>query len=209
MARSHRNRQPLVILIGTAIILTQETRCIIPNHPICHVQLVKTAIWPRYFSVNALRGGGLPSDDPSKKEGLSDAQKRIIDIETEMARTQKNKATMGHLCALKARLAALKRLVTEQSTSKSGGPGDGFEVRATGDARVGFIGFPSVGKSTLLTKLTGYSSPAKRMLTQNSAPAHVHPRWSIAGCFQRRRTTSSQPSRAYLGLCTTPAQRSR
>jgi len=67
---------------------------------------------------------------------------------------------MGHLCALKARLAALKRLVTEQSTSKSGGPGDGFEVRATGDARVGFIGFPSVGKSTLLTKLTGVFSEA-------------------------------------------------
>ena len=104
-----------------------------------------------------LRGGGLPSEDTNKKEGMSDAQKRIIDIETEMARTQKNKATMGHLCALKARLAALKRLVTEQSASKSGGPGEGFEVRATGDARVGFIGFPSVGKSTLLTKLTGYT----------------------------------------------------
>ena len=29
------------------------------------------------------------------------------------------------------------------------------DVRATGDARVGFIGFPSVGKSTLLTQLTG------------------------------------------------------
>jgi hypothetical protein len=29
------------------------------------------------------------------------------------------------------------------------------DVHATGDARVGFIGFPSVGKSTLLTQLTG------------------------------------------------------
>ncbi len=154
MPRSRQNRS-LLILISTAIVLTQETRCIFQNPPICHVQQISTAISERYFPLNALRGGGLPSDDPSKKEGLSDAQKRIIDIETEMARTQKNKATMGHLCALKARLAALKRLVTEQSTSKSGGPGDGFEVRATGDARVGFIGFPSVGKSTLLTKLTG------------------------------------------------------
>ncbi|EKX54676.1 hypothetical protein GUITHDRAFT_156794 [Guillardia theta CCMP2712] len=91
---------------------------------------------------------------------MSDAQRRIMDIEVEMARTQKNKATMSHLCALKARLAALKRQVIEQQNKKSGGPGEGFEVRATGDARVGFIGFPSVGKSTLLTALTGVYSEA-------------------------------------------------
>lgn len=28
-------------------------------------------------------------------------------------------------------------------------------MNKVGDARVGFVGFPSVGKSTLLTKLTG------------------------------------------------------
>ena len=35
-----------------------------------------------------------------------------------------------------------------------------MEFSATGDARVGFIGFPSVGKSTLLTQLTGVESEA-------------------------------------------------
>jgi ribosome-interacting GTPase 1 len=33
---------------------------------------------------------------------------------------------------VQARLAALKRVVTEQQTKKSSGPGDGFDVRATG-----------------------------------------------------------------------------
>jgi len=107
---------------------------------------------------------------------MSDAQRRIAEIEAEMARTQKNKATMGHLCALKARLASLKRLDLEQSTKKSGGPGEGFEVRATGDARVGFIGFPSVGKSTLLTQLTGVYSEAAdyEFTTLTCVPGVMH-----------------------------------
>ena len=72
-----------------------------------------------------------------------------------MARTQKNKATEGHLALLKTKLAKLKRELIEPSGGKGGGAGEGFDVKATGDARVGLIGFPSVGKSTLLTKLTG------------------------------------------------------
>ena len=74
-----------------------------------------------------------------------------------MARTQKNKATAGHLGLLKARLAKLRReLITPKGGS--GGPGEGFDVAKTGDARVGFVGFPSVGKSTLLTTLAGVYS---------------------------------------------------
>lgn len=38
---------------------------------------------------------------------------RIAEIEAEMARTQKNKATMGHLGLLKARLAKLRRELIE------------------------------------------------------------------------------------------------
>lgn len=40
-----------------------------------------------------------------------------------------------------------------------GGPRtDGFEVGRYGDARVALMGFPSVGKSSLLQKLTGVAS---------------------------------------------------
>lgn len=80
---------------------------------------------------------------------------KIAEIEAEMARTQKNKATEGHLAVCKTRLAKLKRELIEPAKGGGGGAGEGFDVKSSGDARVGLIGFPSVGKSTLLTKLTG------------------------------------------------------
>lgn len=61
---------------------------------------------------------------------------------------------------LKSKLAKLKRELIEPSRGSGGGAGEGFDVKASGDARVGLIGFPSVGKSTLLTKLTGQFSEA-------------------------------------------------
>jgi len=88
---------------------------------------------------------------------MSTILEKIADIEQEMAKTQKNKATSGHLGMLKAKLAKLRReLITPKS---SGGGGEaGFEVAKTGDARIGFVGFPSVGKSTLLSNLAGVYS---------------------------------------------------
>ena len=76
-----------------------------------------------------------------------------------MARTQRNKATEFHLGQLKAKLAKLKRELIAPSSSGGGG-GQGFEVAKTGQATVGFVGFPSVGKSTLLSKVTGTHSEA-------------------------------------------------
>mmetsp|Transcript_22302 Transcript_22302/g.21516 ORF Transcript_22302/g.21516 Transcript_22302/m.21516 type:complete len:100 (-) Transcript_22302:749-1048(-) len=52
-------------------------------------------------------------------------------------------------------MAKLKRELIDGSGTKGGGGGEGFDVSKSGDARVGLIGFPSVGKSTLLCKLTG------------------------------------------------------
>ncbi|KAJ7225928.1 P-loop containing nucleoside triphosphate hydrolase protein [Mycena pura] len=78
---------------------------------------------------------------------------KIKEIEEEMARTQKNKATEYHLGLLKAKLARYRAQLLEP-TSKSGPAGVGFDVQKAGDARVALIGFPSVGKSTLLSKMT-------------------------------------------------------
>uniref|UniRef100_A0A668TX32 Developmentally regulated GTP binding protein 1 n=1 Tax=Oreochromis aureus TaxID=47969 RepID=A0A668TX32_OREAU len=75
-----------------------------------------------------------------------------------MARTQKNKATAHHLGLLKARLAKLRRELITPKGGSGGGTGEGFDVAKTGDARVGFVGFPSVGKSTLLSNLAGVYS---------------------------------------------------
>ncbi|CAL8102660.1 unnamed protein product [Orchesella dallaii] len=75
-----------------------------------------------------------------------------------MARTQKNKATAGHIGLLKARLAKLRRELITPKGGGGGAAGDGFDVAKTGDARIGFVGFPSVGKSTLLTTLAGVYS---------------------------------------------------
>lgn len=84
---------------------------------------------------------------------------KIAAIELEMGRTQKNKATTTHLGYLKAKLCALRRELLEPSKA-GGGKQPGFEVQRYGDSRVALIGFPSVGKSSLLTALTGVESEA-------------------------------------------------
>lgn len=83
---------------------------------------------------------------------------KIAEIENEMNRTQKNKATAHHLGLLKARLAKLRRELITPKGGSGGGTGEGFDVAKTGDARIGFVGFPSVGKSTLLSNLAGVYS---------------------------------------------------
>jgi len=79
---------------------------------------------------------------------------KIKAIQDEMAKTQINKATEHHIGLLKAKIAKLKREQEEIIIKKSGMKSDGFDVRRTGDATVVFIGLPSVGKSTLLNKMT-------------------------------------------------------
>lgn len=83
---------------------------------------------------------------------------KIKEIEAEMGRTQKNKATEGHLGLLKAKLAKLRRELIEGPKSGGNSAGKEFEVVKYGDARVALIAFPSVGKSTLLSTITNTQS---------------------------------------------------
>ncbi|GAB7345048.1 hypothetical protein MBLNU457_3462t1 [Dothideomycetes sp. NU457] len=99
---------------------------------------------------------------------------KIKAIEDEMSKTQKNKATSFHLGQLKAKLAKLKRELLTPSSSGGGG-GVGFDVARTGVASIGFIGFPSVGKSTLMSRLTGQHSEAAayEFTTLTTVPGQV------------------------------------
>ncbi len=84
---------------------------------------------------------------------------KIKELENEYARTQKNKATEGHLGIIKAKLSKLRGELL-QDQAGSGGGGEGFAVPRSGDGRVALIGFPSVGKSSLLSTLTTTQSEA-------------------------------------------------
>jgi len=74
-------------------------------------------------------------------------------------------------------LAKLRRELISPSTKSGGGcGGEGFDVAKCGDSRVGLIGFPSVGKSTLLTKLTDTFSEvaAYEFTTLTAVPGIIH-----------------------------------
>jgi len=79
----------------------------------------------------------------------------IKNTEEEIRKTPYNKATSHHIGRLKAKLARLKEDLQKRATAKSAGKGEGYAVKKSGDATVVMVGFPSVGKSTLLNCLTG------------------------------------------------------
>jgi uncharacterized protein len=86
---------------------------------------------------------------------------KIKEIQDQIQKTQINKATEFHIGLLKAKIARLKREMQENvhgRTMHTGGENAGFDVRKAGDATIVLIGLPSVGKSTLLNRLTNAKS---------------------------------------------------
>ncbi|PSQ45517.1 GTP-binding protein [Halobacteriales archaeon SW_7_68_16] len=82
-------------------------------------------------------------------------EEEIEEIREEIRTTPYNKSTEAHIGRLKAKLAEKKEKLEQQSSS---GGGHGYAVEKTGDATVALVGFPSVGKSTLLNALTNADS---------------------------------------------------
>jgi len=87
---------------------------------------------------------------------MATLQEQIREVEEEIKKTSYNKATSLHIGRLKAKLAKLHDEVEKKSSSS--GTGEGYSVKKSGDATVTLVGFPSVGKSTLLNKLTDANS---------------------------------------------------
>lgn len=91
---------------------------------------------------------------------MVDYQERINELKERLRQTAINKHTMKSICQMKAQIAKLERQKMDrifEGIGKSSG-GASFDVKKAGDSNVALVGFPSVGKSTLLNKITNANS---------------------------------------------------
>lgn len=88
---------------------------------------------------------------------MATLEDQIADLEKEIHDTPYNKSTEHHHGLMRAKLSKLKSEVIDRASNKGGG-GGGYAVKKQGDATVVLVGPPSVGKSTLINKLTNANS---------------------------------------------------
>lgn len=81
-------------------------------------------------------------------------QGEVKRVEEEIRNTKYNKATQYHIGRLKAKLARLREGIEKKKTGK----GKALSLRKSGDATILLVGFPSVGKSTLMNQITSAES---------------------------------------------------
>jgi small GTP-binding protein len=89
---------------------------------------------------------------------MATIEEQIAEIEDEIKNTPYNKATQHHIGKLKAKLARLRAELEKARAQRSGGASKGYAVRKSGNASVAIVGYPSVGKSTLLNQITDAES---------------------------------------------------
>jgi len=83
---------------------------------------------------------------------------QIRALEKELSETKYNKRTEHAIGLLKVKIARLKEQLEARREAKKGAQKPSYAVRKSGDATVALIGFPSVGKSTLINQLTNANS---------------------------------------------------
>ena len=91
-----------------------------------------------------------------KKLGTKTIRDKIKALEVEISTTKYNKKTQHHIGLVKAKIRKLKEKQAVRSAKKS--VHDKYAVKRTGNATAIIVGFPSVGKSTLLNAITDAKS---------------------------------------------------
>ncbi len=79
----------------------------------------------------------------------------LDELKEEYSKTKYNKATNRYLGILRAKISNIKKEIIKSNKKTKG---SGFFVKKQGDATIALIGFPSMGKSSLINMITNTNS---------------------------------------------------